>query len=108
MPAPFDKLWATGLTYDAIRWNWYYISEKSRPSYGIDGRGDAGGMKIIGYEKKAARLLTPRWTPKRPETLHRPLYPQSHCLKPSQNSLFKADTDLSPWLRAEFWDWFLG
>jgi hypothetical protein len=23
MPAPFDKLWATGLTYDAIRWNWY-------------------------------------------------------------------------------------
>jgi hypothetical protein len=28
--------------------------------------------------------------------------------KPSQNSLFKADTDLSPWLRAEFWDWFRG
>jgi hypothetical protein len=28
-------------------------------------------------------------------------------VKPAQNSLFKADTDLSPWLRAEFWDWFV-
>jgi hypothetical protein len=31
----------------------------------------------------------------------------SPFMKPSQNSLFKADTDLSPWLRAEFWDWFI-